>query len=840
MVPSPLNPSVNLDQLLTHQEWALRVARQLVHEEGEAEDLVQRTWIAAMRRPPVDPLGIKAWIHKVILNLARERHRRQLARARHEQAATREHPEAPDPADFLGRAELGTILAEQLLELSEPYRSVVIARYYDGHSSAEIARRLGIPSGTVRWRLKVGLDQLRAGLDRRAHGDRARWVSAFVALLPGGSGAGAHAVPLEGHEPRATGLALPPAAGWIGLASLVGIGVFLLLHGEDRARATDLTALPGLLELAPDMDSAQGHRADRLVVPVSATPSVETAPAHPAGLSVSVTDALGQPVADALIAVARAEGFEKRATTDGEGRARLMVRLEDPGSLGLPVTQDRVSIRAFASGHVASPLVHVAPPFTFDHEVRLVVGGPDAGVRGRLIDEQGRGVPGAVVAWFEPEEQLEQTPEGDFPSPSYVSTRSDEEGSFELDNLPIETGLLGVIAAGYMLYSEFIDLREPTDPFEILLARGATLTGRVRGPDGTPLAGVRVGCEPLVKAAEWATGLPGYEARWRGFGETARSDENGLFRLEGIQTMKARTVWAWDEARGLVARHSLAADSGDDDWQVELAPGPAFRLRLVDESQRPLAGWFGLLRRPLEADVLWTRRIAADAEGRIELLDCPAGEAVLDVFAPNDAGGSYAWRSLHPTIEEQVVQIDVERRSVLRGRLVDDLGAPERNGRLMARSERTLLCTQLARDDQGRFEQELAPGLYLLTLQLPQTATALGRFRVRPGEEQDVGVLTTPPLGLLRLDGTALFDRGAVQPRYSLLRLSDGSDPASLKVGTGELNPEVLLPVFPGRYRILSVDSAGELRQTEIEVGSDGEARVELAPGRSSPRMSSR
>jgi hypothetical protein len=46
----------------------------------------------------------------------------------------------------------------------------VTLRYLEGLSAAQIARRERIPAGTVRWRLKEGLDRLRARLDRTSGG----------------------------------------------------------------------------------------------------------------------------------------------------------------------------------------------------------------------------------------------------------------------------------------------------------------------------------------------------------------------------------------------------------------------------------------------------------------------------------------------------------------------------------------------------------------------------------------------------------------------------------------------------------------------------------------------
>jgi hypothetical protein len=74
---------------------------------------------------------------------------------------------------------------ELVIELDEPYRSTVIARFVEGRTSASIAKSLGIPDGTVRKRLHEALSRLRAGLDANA-GDRKRWAPAVLAFAKGG------------------------------------------------------------------------------------------------------------------------------------------------------------------------------------------------------------------------------------------------------------------------------------------------------------------------------------------------------------------------------------------------------------------------------------------------------------------------------------------------------------------------------------------------------------------------------------------------------------------------------------------------------------------------------
>src|SRR5262249_17708745 len=78
------------------------------------------------------------------------------------------------------RVELQRALADELLALAEPHRSTVLLHFVEGYSSAEIARRLGIPDATVRRRLKTALDQLRDALRKRTDQPKRGWLAALV------------------------------------------------------------------------------------------------------------------------------------------------------------------------------------------------------------------------------------------------------------------------------------------------------------------------------------------------------------------------------------------------------------------------------------------------------------------------------------------------------------------------------------------------------------------------------------------------------------------------------------------------------------------------------------
>src|ERR1051325_6212524 len=66
--------------LLTNTAWMTRLARRLVADDQLAEDLVQDTWLQAIRSPPRDPATLGAWLRRVLTRLAGRVARRESER----------------------------------------------------------------------------------------------------------------------------------------------------------------------------------------------------------------------------------------------------------------------------------------------------------------------------------------------------------------------------------------------------------------------------------------------------------------------------------------------------------------------------------------------------------------------------------------------------------------------------------------------------------------------------------------------------------------------------------------------------------------------------------------
>jgi RNA polymerase sigma-70 factor (ECF subfamily) len=184
--PAPL---VTLTDLLANASWARRLAGSLVRDRDDAEDLVQETFVAAWRTQPADDRDLRPWFARVLRNRAHNHARDQQRRAaRHQAAGTLDETAAPGADELLDHLQAQQLLAELVSNLGEPTRRTLLLRYYEGMSSEEIARAMAAPAGTVRRRLKTGLEQLRTQLDARHRGRREDWLRALVPLAPGAWG----------------------------------------------------------------------------------------------------------------------------------------------------------------------------------------------------------------------------------------------------------------------------------------------------------------------------------------------------------------------------------------------------------------------------------------------------------------------------------------------------------------------------------------------------------------------------------------------------------------------------------------------------------------------------
>ena len=218
----PMEGLIRLDELLSHAGWMRALARSLVRDPADAEDIVQDTWLEALRRPPRDPAAAEGWLAHVLRNFAFRRHRAEGRRRAREVRAARQEPQEDAPDALLEKLEMHRLVAAEVAALGEPYRSTVLLRFFEERSAADIARIQGVPLDTVKTRLRRALAELRERLDRRHGGGGRAWRLALfplagLAALPGAAEAaasvGAAGAGTGAGAGAGTG-AVPASLGW--------------------------------------------------------------------------------------------------------------------------------------------------------------------------------------------------------------------------------------------------------------------------------------------------------------------------------------------------------------------------------------------------------------------------------------------------------------------------------------------------------------------------------------------------------------------------------------------------------------------------------------------------
>jgi RNA polymerase sigma-70 factor, ECF subfamily len=125
---------------------------------SEAEDIAQDALLRAWRRRSTlrDSERRNQWLATIVRNEAFRQH----ARVRPDPTATIEFSEGAEDERVLAAVELADIHAALRL-LSERDRRLLEMKYEEDLTQAMIARRLGIPEGTVKVRLHRARNRLR-------------------------------------------------------------------------------------------------------------------------------------------------------------------------------------------------------------------------------------------------------------------------------------------------------------------------------------------------------------------------------------------------------------------------------------------------------------------------------------------------------------------------------------------------------------------------------------------------------------------------------------------------------------------------------------------------------
>jgi RNA polymerase sigma-70 factor (ECF subfamily) len=157
------NPRSAMEMVI--QKWRQNLfyhAMYIVKDGQEAYDIVQEVFIRAMRERRFfnEDFKMKAWLFRVTSNLCfntvRNRKRRGVLR----ETMIRPAPQQANQLEQVFADEQRSTVLTAMDELSENHREILVLRYYDDLSYAEIAQVLGVKLGTVMSRLSRARQRL--------------------------------------------------------------------------------------------------------------------------------------------------------------------------------------------------------------------------------------------------------------------------------------------------------------------------------------------------------------------------------------------------------------------------------------------------------------------------------------------------------------------------------------------------------------------------------------------------------------------------------------------------------------------------------------------------------
>lgn len=142
-----------------HRDWVMALAERITGEREDALDVLQDTFAYLFGRFPGFTLTaqLRTFLYPVVRHLALDRVRRR--RPSVDVDALADTLPAPPPS---ASGDLGRLLAD----MPAPQREVLLLRFADDLSLAQIGDALAIPVGTVKSRLHAALTALRLRVRR--------------------------------------------------------------------------------------------------------------------------------------------------------------------------------------------------------------------------------------------------------------------------------------------------------------------------------------------------------------------------------------------------------------------------------------------------------------------------------------------------------------------------------------------------------------------------------------------------------------------------------------------------------------------------------------------------
>jgi RNA polymerase sigma-70 factor, ECF subfamily len=162
----------------TRIDRCYRLAWSILSNDADAADATQDALVSAWRQLPRlrDPAAFDGWLNRIVANAAlmARRHRVRLREVTVGPAYPGDDARPPEPQqDTHARTEADDVvdsdaIARAFDRLRPQDRMILVLHHVEERPVAEIARSLGIPVGTAKWRLHAARNALQRAMEAEA------------------------------------------------------------------------------------------------------------------------------------------------------------------------------------------------------------------------------------------------------------------------------------------------------------------------------------------------------------------------------------------------------------------------------------------------------------------------------------------------------------------------------------------------------------------------------------------------------------------------------------------------------------------------------------------------
>lgn len=159
-----------------HQATVYAAALEKLRDPGEAQEVAHEAFVKAFTKLAQlrEPAAFVGWVRRIAVRLALNRLTRRKINQAEDCVFEGATAGGPGPLESVLRSEAQSSVWNGLARLNELDRDTLVAFYVTGETIREMAERFDTPEGTIKRRLHVARNRLRAKLEASAQAELKR------------------------------------------------------------------------------------------------------------------------------------------------------------------------------------------------------------------------------------------------------------------------------------------------------------------------------------------------------------------------------------------------------------------------------------------------------------------------------------------------------------------------------------------------------------------------------------------------------------------------------------------------------------------------------------------